>query len=340
MNLKLDFCSYKAAKYAVMKWHYSKKIPSGKLLKFGVWENEEYIGCVLYGRGANNNALKQYKLECTEGCELMRVALKEHKTPTSKIIAISLRLLKKHNPKLKLVISYADPEQNHKGIIYQASNWINEGKTKPVDYYIDARGNEIHWRKARFMQKAGKKLEKFYKPGKIKYIYYLRQQCNVAHYHSRQQWRFKSDLDAPIFKNNMANEENLKPQSKRTKKEQREIAKKGGIKSGKVRKQKKQVKDLLKSLLSTKANTQDIKKIQAIFPDIEAKTIEDILNLAMIKEGVKGNVQAYNAVYDRIEGKPQQKTDITTQGEKIDRRKVEDLNDDELDEYLKNRLKT
>ena len=44
----------------------------------------------------------------------------------------------------------------------------------------------------------------------------------------------------------MANNKNLKPQNKRTKKEQREIARKGGIASGKARKEKA---DLKKQLL-------------------------------------------------------------------------------------------
>lgn len=37
----------------------------------------------------------------------------------------------------------------------------------------------------------------------------------------------------------MANDENLIPLNKRTKEEQREIAKQGGIKSGKIRREKK-----------------------------------------------------------------------------------------------------
>lgn len=118
-----------------------------------------------------------------------------------------------------------------------------------------------------------------------------------------------------LFTGKMANEQNLKPFD--TEKKARENGRKGGIASGKVKKKKKQVKDLLKTLLGTKPNLQDIKKIQAVFPDIDIKTIEDVLNLSMIRQGIKGNVQAYNAVYDRVEGKPQQKTDITSGGERI-----------------------
>lgn len=47
----------------------------------------------------------------------------------------------------------------------------------------------------------------------------------------------------------MANERNLKPLNKRTKSEQREIAKKGGKASGKSRKTKKFIRENLESLM-------------------------------------------------------------------------------------------
>ena len=44
VELKLDWCSYEAAKYACEHWHYSKCMPVGKTVKIGVWENKKYIG--------------------------------------------------------------------------------------------------------------------------------------------------------------------------------------------------------------------------------------------------------------------------------------------------------
>ena len=127
VKLLVDFCSYKAAQYAVTHWHYSRSMPTGKLIKIGVWEDKKFIGCVLYGRGANIHIGKPYNLEQDEICELVRVALKNHQTSVTQIISKSLKLLKKTNPHLKLVISYADKDQNHLGGIYQAGNWIYEG---------------------------------------------------------------------------------------------------------------------------------------------------------------------------------------------------------------------
>jgi hypothetical protein len=128
---KVDFCSYNAALYACKNWHYSKAIPCGKLVKIGAWEDDHFIGCVIFSRGSNNNIGKAYDLECSEVCELTRVAMRKHQTPVTQILSKAIALLKKINPGIKLIISYADCAQGHVGKIYQANNWIYEGKTIP-----------------------------------------------------------------------------------------------------------------------------------------------------------------------------------------------------------------
>lgn len=55
----------------------------------------------------------------------------------------------------------------------------------------------------------------------------------------------------------MANEQNLIPMNKRTKSEQREYAKKGGQKSGEVRRQRKAMKEQMEMLLSLPFNLKD-----------------------------------------------------------------------------------
>lgn len=140
MNLKLDFCTHEAAKYAVEQYHYSKHLPAGKLVKIGVWEDDVFKGVVIFSRGANNRLLKPYGLEQTQGCELARVALKDHIAPVTRIVAIALKLLKRQNPGLRLVVSFADDRQGHEGKIYQAGNWIFTGSVHSTpDWLIDGK---------------------------------------------------------------------------------------------------------------------------------------------------------------------------------------------------------
>lgn len=152
VNTKLDWCSYDAAKYACQKWHYSRCIPAGKLAKIGVWENDIFIGAIIYGRGATSALVKQYGLKMNEGCELVRIALNNHKTEVSRLIAISIKLLKRQFPGLHLIVSFADPDQGHYGGVYQASGWVFTGNSNPADEYI-YKGRRFHGRSFRSLYK-------------------------------------------------------------------------------------------------------------------------------------------------------------------------------------------
>ena len=175
MNLKpkllIDIVGFKAAKFACERWHYSEIIPVGRLIRYGVWENDKYIGCVIFSRGACPSIGKTYKLKQTEACELTRIALNKHKTPVSRIIGIAIKLLKISNPNMKLLISYSDKGRNHHGGIYQASNWIyvKDIKSSGIDYFV--RGK---WRHSRSISsELRQSIPKRNRSGKYKYVYVL-----------------------------------------------------------------------------------------------------------------------------------------------------------------------
>ena len=138
-------CSYEASKFACENFHYSQKIPPSKLVKYGVWENGLFIGAIIFGDSTNFNIGSPYGLNYTEVCELERVALTTHTHPVTQILSKSLKLLHKSNPNLQLVVSYADTNQGHLGIIYQANNWIYVGK-RPSRYLYIINGERLHGR--------------------------------------------------------------------------------------------------------------------------------------------------------------------------------------------------
>lgn len=147
-SLKIDWCSHEAAKYAVEHWHYSKRMPKSKLAKLGVWEDGKFIGAVVFGVGATSDLVKPYGLTPTQGCELVRVALKGHKTPVSRIVSICIRLIKRAFSGLRLIVSFADPEYRHLGGIYQAGGWIYTGITTSSAEYL-VHGKRWHGRALR-----------------------------------------------------------------------------------------------------------------------------------------------------------------------------------------------
>jgi hypothetical protein len=148
MSLRLDWCSYDAAKYACEKWHYSGCVPNQKTVRVGVWEDGQFIGCVIFGDGANSGMFRPYGLLAVEGCELVRVAVSSHRSAISRIVAIAFRFLRKACPRIRLVISFADPERGHYGGIYQAGGWVFTGMTDAADEYL-VNGVRMHGRALR-----------------------------------------------------------------------------------------------------------------------------------------------------------------------------------------------
>ncbi len=94
----------------------------------------------------------------------------------------------------------------------------------------------------------------------------------------------------------MAGYENIKDYGfdKRTAEEQREIAVAGGRASGEARRRKADFRKTLNLLLTAQIDSEEYK------PVLEALglecTLEAALNMAMIKEGLAGNVKAYEAI--------------------------------------------
>lgn len=175
-NLKIDWATFTAAKFACENWHYSKCSPVGKSVKLGVWENDSFCGVVIFSYGANNNAPKMFGLTQFQVCELTRVALKSHDTPVSKILSISLGFLARSNPGLKLVFSYADKtNQGHHGGIYQANGWLYLGERKTSDkgaYYV-IHGRKMHGRSARAKYGNESKFPEgwTHSPSEVKHLY-------------------------------------------------------------------------------------------------------------------------------------------------------------------------
>lgn len=130
-DLRIDWATHKAAKHACENWHYSQALPVGKLVKVGAWEKGRFIGVVLFAWGMNRSLGAPYGLEMAECCELVRIALREHTSPVSRVMALALKFLCKQSPGIRLVVSFADPAAGHHGGIYQAGNWVYAGKTAP-----------------------------------------------------------------------------------------------------------------------------------------------------------------------------------------------------------------
>lgn len=128
--MRLEPASPQAVRFACKYFHYSKRHPQ-LACSYSVFNsNGDWCGVICYSYGSNRYLAKNFGMVQGMVCELTRVALNGKQESTSKALGISLRLLKKHNPLLKLVVSYADCDQAHLGIIYQATNWHYIGQVE------------------------------------------------------------------------------------------------------------------------------------------------------------------------------------------------------------------
>lgn len=120
------------------------------------------------------------------------MALNGKQETTSQVLAKAIKKVKKDVPLCKMIVSYADIDQSHKGIIYQATNWYFVGKVyeNKTDSSWIINGKRIHGRRISdiIKQKGGlkgisrkdfilKNLDKnateYVTKGKIKYLYPL-----------------------------------------------------------------------------------------------------------------------------------------------------------------------
>lgn len=98
----------------------------------------------------------------------------------------------------------------------------------------------------------------------------------------------------------MANAKNLKPQSSRTKSEQREIARKGGIASGVARRRKRTGCQLVAAMLDSSAHPAQKDALKALADGLgdEELTIEAALTAKQIQEASGGSTAAYKVLMD------------------------------------------
>jgi hypothetical protein len=93
----------------------------------------ELVGVCVYTRHAGASAAQKYYPADPDKClELRRLCLIDDtpKNAESFFVGRTLKWLRK-NSEWKFVVSYADEQQGHKGIIYKAANFKYEGMTAP-----------------------------------------------------------------------------------------------------------------------------------------------------------------------------------------------------------------
>ena len=191
INLKL-------AKKLVTKYHYSHTWPNTSIV-LGFYFRSKLLGIVCYGVGANKNLIPSVckGVKPDEGFELVRLFAFDWapKNIESYMIAQSFKHIQQNYPKIKVLVSFADPKQGHLGIIYQATNWLYTGKSKD-EFFFKFSGKLVHPRTVSNYSKEMRKRIRNPKNrvlvgGKHRYVYLLGSK--------KQRKILKSSLKHPIL---------------------------------------------------------------------------------------------------------------------------------------------
>lgn len=186
---EISLCNRSEIREFIETHHYSHNINGLKSSYcFKVEDSGKLVGAVLFGE-LSTTSWKKYGTSEKDVVELRRLVLLDElpRNSESYVVGYCLRYLRKHSS-YKVVVSYADPEYGHSGVIYKASNFKYLGQTAKDKVYVDIEsGKSYHSRAMRtkykgklkpFAQKLrdkfleGKLLEKQVQ-GKHIYVYYL-----------------------------------------------------------------------------------------------------------------------------------------------------------------------
>lgn len=124
----------------VSEKHYTRS-PSIFWAGFALVENGMIEGVVVYGQPSPPIQKHAFKDRDFRLYELSRLVVQSRtKNASSFLVANSLKML----PAPCAVVSYADSEMGHAGIIYQATNWLYTGSTVSHDHVYIVDGKRTH----------------------------------------------------------------------------------------------------------------------------------------------------------------------------------------------------
>lgn len=138
--------NYETAARMVETYHYAHRVPS-IVVAVGMFVDGTLAGCICYGTPATANQRRLCGEEYTERMlELNRLFIFDWagRNSESWLIGQSFKYLERHHSQYTVLLSYADEGQNHKGLIYRATNWLYTGIVKESNVGAIINGTEYH----------------------------------------------------------------------------------------------------------------------------------------------------------------------------------------------------
>ena len=131
----------------VKKYHYSGKVVANSTLHFGAFLDGKLHGVLSYG----SPMMKKKVLHLVEGTgwnemlELNRMVFDDYlpRNSESRVISITIRMIKKNAPHIKWLLTYADGTQCGDGTIYRAAGFKLTNIKTNVGQRMDEKTGEV-----------------------------------------------------------------------------------------------------------------------------------------------------------------------------------------------------
>jgi len=168
----------------LIKAHYLHRWPGVVTAVLALMDRSMPIGAIVFALPPRET-MKRYGVSLA--WELARLFIQDGtpKNTESWFVARAIEWVRKNRPNVDLLVSYADPAAGHRGVIYRAGNWLQDGrtdqerKTPRFDYLTEGSGEHLfgvadpikYGRKAHVP--AGAAVERIARVSKWRFVYWL-----------------------------------------------------------------------------------------------------------------------------------------------------------------------
>lgn len=149
-SLWLEEISLECAAEFVLHHHYSKVMPKQTKLVLGLHKGKEgpLVGVITFGWGVRpQDTIRRLfpSLKAKDYLEIGKMCVhdSEPKNTESRLLALSMKWVKKNRPEIKLIFTWADALWGKPGYVYQAANFYYGGFIW-TDVYMDKENRRFH----------------------------------------------------------------------------------------------------------------------------------------------------------------------------------------------------
>jgi hypothetical protein len=164
----------------LVRAHYLKRWPGVVVATLGMWRGPFLVGVIVFALPPRET-MKRYSVELAWELARLYIMDSEPFNAETWFMSRAIKWVKRSFPDVQILVSYADPNAGHSGLIYRAANWKSDGrtdqerKTPRFDYGV---GTKVYSRASHVPTNA--KVVRIPRTSKFRYTYRLHKESRGA----------------------------------------------------------------------------------------------------------------------------------------------------------------